>query len=130
MNRERFRDSAGILADYVWEVNHYTETGQNSAISIERTAVTTGVGYVRQQGQPAPKILSYGGSILTDNQNEFMQAYADACATRTIFYRGVDGVEHEVVITDYTATRKAVLRNPRSPNPWYWEYTIVMEVIS
>lgn len=130
MNRERFRDSAGILADYLWEVNHYTETGQSTAINVDRTAVTTGVGYVRQQGQPSPRTLSYGGNILSPSQAVAMQAYTDACATRTIFYRDVDGVEHEVVITSYTATRKAVAHNPRNPDPWYWEYAIVMEVIS
>ncbi len=128
--RERFRDSAGVLADYIWQVNHREEEAANLSRSIERTAVTTGTGYVRQQGQPSPKLLNFSGTILHQTQKAAFDAYFAACDTRTIFFRDVAGDEMEVVIVSLNITRHAVLRNPHNDEPWIWKYQIQMEVVT
>ncbi len=129
--RERFRDSGGVLADYIWQVNHREEEGNQDSLNVERTAVTTGVGFVRQQGQPSPRILNYSGTILHQTQYDAMRAYFEACRTRTIFFRDVAGDEMEVLIVSLNITRRAVLRNPYDiESPWIWKYQIQMEVIS
>lgn len=129
--RERFRDSAGVLADYIWQVNHREEEASQDSLNMERTAVTTGVGFVRQQGAPSPRVLNFSGTILHQEQVTAFDAYYAACQTRTIFFRDVSGVEMEVIIIGMNVTRKAVLRNPHEPEqPWIWKYQIQMEVIA
>lgn len=128
--RERFRDSAGILPDYIWQVNHREEEANQDSLNMERTAVTTGTGYVRQQGQPSPHVLNFSGTILHQTQKDAFDSYYAACQTRTIFFRDVSGVEMEVVIVSMNITRRAVLRNPHNDEPWIWKYQIQMEVIS
>lgn len=129
--RERFRDSAGVLADYEFEINHAEEDAEERSINVERTAPTSGMGFVRQQGEPSPRVLRYQGSILTTAQYEAMGAYVAACKTRTIFFRDVDGTEYEVLVTNFAPQRKRVAWNSREPNLlWKWDYRLEMEVIS
>ena len=45
--------------------------------------MTTGTGFVRQQGPPSPQVFKYTGTILTQAQFDAMKDYFDACATRT-----------------------------------------------
>jgi len=131
MTRERFRDSAAILADYTFEINHSDEDSQQNTLNMQRSAVTTGVGFVRQQGEPGPRILSYSGTILTTSQYDAMMSYAEACATRTIFFRDVEGTEYEVLITSFTPKRERVAVNPRQSDIlWKWSYQLQMEIIS
>lgn len=129
--KERFRDSAGVLPDYEWEINHSDEDSQQTIINLERTAPTTGVGFVRQQGQMSPRTLNFSGSILTQSQFDWMTLYALACSTRTIFFRDVSGVEYEVLITNFSPKRQRVAWNSREPGLlWKWSYQISMEIIS
>lgn len=133
MARPRFRDSATVnpLATYEWEVGHNEESSGLMTYNLERTAVTTGVGYVRQQGAPTPKTLDFSGSILTQAQYDAMVNYYKACETRTIFYRDVDNTEYEVLITSFNPTRIRVAFNSRSPGLlWKWKYQITMEILS
>lgn len=128
--REQFRDGAGVLATYQLLVNHAEEQPRDQSRNITRGAVTTGPKFVIQQGEGSPKVLSYAGTILTRAQLEAMQAYYDACDTRTVFFRDVDGTEYEVLITRFAPQRQRTLRNPREPSLlWYWTYTLEMEVI-
>lgn len=135
ISRDRFRDGAAILATYVFEIGHTTEEPRQQRMNVERTAVTSGVGFVRQQGDPSPEVLTLAGKILTQTQLDAMQSYADACRgtgtpSRTVFFRHVDGTEYEVLITNFAPQPKGVARNPRDITlPWIWEYQLEMEVI-
>lgn len=128
--RERFRDGAGALATYSFSVNHNEEEPDEQTRNVNRQAVTTGPRFVLQQGEPSPHVLRYSGSILTLEQLGAMQAYYDACATRTVFFRDVSGVEYEVLILRFAPQRKPVLYNAREPTMrWIWTYQLDMEVI-
>lgn len=130
--RERFRDAApGGVGTYEWTVGHYEEQGRDRRHNIERSAPTSNVGFVRQQGEASPTLLRFEGTILTVEQYDKFNAFFDACRTRTIFYRDYTGVEVEVLITHFDPRRVAVVQNPRDPSIMhYWRYTIEMEVIS
>lgn len=128
--REQFRDGAGALPTYSFTVNHRDEEPQEQTRNVSREAVTTGPRFVLQQGEPSPRVLRYTGSILTMEQLTAMQAYYDACATRTVFFRDVSGIEYEVLITRFAPQRKPVLYNTREPTlRWFWAYSLDMEII-
>jgi hypothetical protein len=128
--REQFRDGAGALATYPFTVNHRDEEPTEQTRNISRQAVTTGPKFVLQQGEPSPRVLRYTGAILTSEQLNAMQAYYDACATRTVFFRDVSGVEYEVLIIRFAPQRKPVLYNTRDPTlRWYWTYSLDMEIV-
>jgi hypothetical protein len=129
--RERFRDPAAILPDYIFEVNHSDEEAVEQRRNLERTSPTSGVGFVRQQGADSPKTLRYTGTILTQTQYDAMQSYYDACRTRTIKFRDFTDDEMDVLITAFSPLRKRTIKNPRdnSISLHYWEYTIELEVI-
>lgn len=130
--RDRFRDPSAALATYDWEINHFQEDGADKRRTIERTAVTSGVGFVRQQGEDSPEVLRYKGTILSQTQYDKMVAYYEACRTRTIFFRDFTGDEKEVIITAFNPLRKWVANNPRggTTNPGHiWTYDIEMEVV-
>lgn len=129
--RPRFRDGASILADYVFEIGHHEEDPDGRARTVTRTAPTSGVGFVRQQGADSPRVLSLKGSILTQDQYDKMSDYYDACRIRTVFYRDYTDVESAVLITRFESQRIPVARNPRDPSIMHkWTYTLVMEVIN
>jgi hypothetical protein len=132
--REQFRDGAGLLAPYIFEVNHSEEDETEQTRNMSRQALTTvttgGPKFVLQQGESTPRVLRYKGTILTLTQFDAMQAYFQACDTRTIFFRDVSGVEYEVIVTRFSPLRKRTLRNPREPTLlWFWSYTLEMEII-
>jgi hypothetical protein len=132
--REQFRDPAGLMGaipnPYPFEVNHTEEEAVDQTRNLTRQAVTTGPKFVLQQGESMPRTMRYTGTILTPEQLAAMQAYYDACETRTIFFRDVSGAEYEVLITRFAPQRRRTLRNPRAPSLlWFWTYTLEMEVI-
>ena len=128
---ERLRDGASILATYEFDVNHHEEEDSGQSRNITRTAPTSGVGFVRQQGISAPFTKKYVGTILRQSQYDAIQAYYEACANRTVFFRDYTGEESEVVIITFSTTRVAVLRNPREPSLMHiWKYRLEMEVIA
>lgn len=129
--RARFRDPAAVLADYTWEVMWNEEEGSGRARNVERTAVTSGVGFVRQQGEDSPELFRFSGTILKQNQYDKMLAYYEASRLRTIKFLDFTNVEHEVLITKFDTRRRRTLKNPRdsSINLHFWEYTIEMEKV-
>jgi hypothetical protein len=137
MARDAFRDPAGIVnggAWWEWPIGHEAEDPEINTLSLERTAVTTGVGYVRQQGTPSPKQRGYKGWIVQPTQLNTMTAFYNACAgvggpSRTILYRDLDGSEHEVLITDWEPNRE--MGNAGGTFLGYvWKYTLKMEMIT
>lgn len=129
--RMKFKDPAAVLADYTWEVMHTEEESNERRRNVERTAPTSGVGFVRQQGQASPRVLRYTGVILTAAQKTAFDAYYDACETRTIRLLDFDNTEYEVLITSFDPKRERTLRNPRDSSIplHFWRYTIELEVI-
>lgn len=129
--REQLRDPLGLLATYVFEINHSTEDANDRRREVQRSANTAGTGFVRQQGATSPDVKKWSGTILTQAQLDAMNAYFAACSTRTVFFRDYTGVEWEIVITGFSTTRVPTLRNPRDPTLLhYWHYTIEFEVIA
>ena len=136
MARDAFRDAAGTInggALWEWPVGHEEEDPMDKSLALTRSAVTSGVGYVRQQGTPTPTVVKLKGWIKTKSQLEIMEAFYNACAgigtpSRTVFYRDVEGVEHEVLITDFKPQRVRSLSN----RPWFfeWKHETVMEYIT
>lgn len=128
--RERFRDGAGVLATYTFQVNHSEEQTNDQGRTIERQAVTTGPRFVLQQGEATPRTFKFSGTIFLQAQLDAMQSYFDACSTRTVFFRDYTDVEFEVIVTRFDYQRKRTLRNPRdSTLQHYWIYNLEMEVI-
>jgi hypothetical protein len=142
MVREQLRDGAYVpagpggvpaqvgLATYVFHINHADEDALDQSHNLTREAVTTGPKFVLQQGEQTPQTLRFTGTILQQSQLNAMQAYFDACATRTVYFRDVSGVEFEVIITRFAPQRHRTILNPREPTLlWYWSYSLEMEVI-
>ena len=128
--RERFRDGASSLADYEFDINHHEEDGTGQTRNITRTAPTSGVGFVRQQGDRSPPTFKFLGTIMKQSQFDAMQAYFEACDNRTVFFRDYLGDEYEVIITVFDTTRQAVLRNSRDPSIRHiWKYRLEMEIV-
>lgn len=131
MAQEQFRDGASLLATYTFAINHSDEQEGGPTRHVERTALTDGVGFVRQQGASTPRVFKFSGSILTTAQLNAMQSYYEACENRTVFFRDADGTEYEVLITAFSPIRKRTVRNSRDPSLlWYWTYNLEMEIIS
>lgn len=129
--RARFRDPAAILSDYVWQVMWDEEEGEELTRNLERTAVTGGVGVVRQQGEPTPGLFRFSGTILHKAQYDAFKAYFAACETRTVFFRDFDDTEYEVFITKFNPKRRRTLKNPRDASIalHFWEFEIEMEKV-
>jgi len=129
--RAKFHDAASLLADYTWQIMWDEEEGSDFTRNIERTAVTSSVGFVRQQGEDSPQLFRFSGKFLHANQYTQMKAYFDACRTRTIFFTDFDGDTHEVLITKFNPKRRRTIHNPRdsSINLHFYEYQIEMEKV-
>lgn len=129
--RVRFQDPAAVLADYIWQVNYSDEEANERRRNIERTSPTSGVGFVRQQGEDSPETFRFAGTILHQAQFVAMNNYYDACRTRTIKFRDFTDVTYDVLITSFSTKRRRTAKNPRDPSIplHFWEYTIEMEVL-
>lgn len=127
-----FLDPSGVLADYAWQINHDQETSTEVTIPVQHTASTNGLGLVRQQGDPAPMVLQYSGTILQESQHIAFLTWVEACRTRTIYFRDFTGDEAEVIIRRYNAPRTRVALNPRGgarARTHIWHYEIELEVV-
>lgn len=130
--RARFRDAAAILGEYEWQIMWDEEEGEELTRNLERTAVTSGVGFVRQQGADSPQLFRFSGKILEQNQYDKMKAYYEASRLRTVFFRDFTGTEYEVLITKFNPKRRRTLHNPRDTSIplHFWEYEIEMERVA
>lgn len=130
--RDRFIDPTGVLATYDWQVNHSDEEDSEFRRNLERTSTTSGVGFVRQQGEDSPILIRWTGTALHKNQMATMIDYYNACKTRTIHLRDFEGYKYEVIVTDLNYKRVRTLRNPRDPSIplHYYTYSINFEVIN
>lgn len=128
----RFYD-ASDSTEYLWPLNHSEEEAIGEERPITETAVTSGIGVVRQQGAEAPLKILLRGTVLDPAQHAAFIAWRRRCRTHTIQFRDFAGDVFEVLITSYKPQRQAVLRNPRggSTAPLHiWKYTMELDVIS
>jgi hypothetical protein len=135
MARDKFRDGMeGGLGEYEWDVGHETEDPQAKTGNLERTALTTGEGFVRQQGAPTPTVFKLGGWIVEKAQKEKMEAFYNACQgigtpARTIFWTDIENGEHEVLITEFSPQR-VIGRAGATGLGYVWKYSITLEIIA
>jgi hypothetical protein len=131
--RNRFIDPAGVKDDYDWLVNHTEEEDAGKTRTITRTAPTSNVGLVKQQGEEGPSILRFSGTILDRSQFRAFWEWYMLCNTQTIHFRDFDEQVYEVQITSFVPKRVRKLLSPQRdaslPNH-YWTYTMEMEVYS
>lgn len=138
--RDEFIDMlGGGLGSYVWQVNHESEEEMGAELNVQRTAPVSGVGFVRQEGEPSPLLLRWKGTILHRNQHQKMWAFFDACRgfngpKRTIRVTDFSGAQFEVFITAFNPIRVRAQKNPKGANDierqYYWTYDITMEVVT
>ncbi len=135
MAREALEDRMeGGLGFYELPVGHETEDPVGHTENYERTAVTSGVGFVRQQGAPAPTVYKVKGWAPKD-QIEELEAFYNASAgigtpARTLFWRDISGTVFEVIITAFDPERKVGRWIGRGEQTNYvFQYTLTLEVV-
>lgn len=132
MARATFTDPAGVVnggAAYEWPIGFDEEDAEKNSQNLEETALTTGEGFVRQQGAPSPKVKSLKGWIIEPAQKAMMEDFYEATFTHTITFTDLDGTSHQVIITDWEPQRKIGSAGGTGLG-YVWRYTLVMEVIS
>lgn len=130
--RAQFQDPApGGLGVYTWTVMWTEEEGRDQRRALERTAITSGVGFVRQQGEDTPMTFKFTGTILNASQKAAFDSYYEVSRARTIFFLDFENVRHEVMFTAWNPQRKRTLHNPRDASIplHYWTYSLELEVI-
>jgi hypothetical protein len=118
---------------YDFEINPDGMEPLEQQRNVERTAPTSGVGFVRQQGSDSPAILTYTGKILSQDQRDQMQVYYNLSAGQTIHFRDWTGNVFQVLVTTFNPKRERTAKNPRGGTEaatHYWSYTLSLEVIS
>lgn len=132
MARAAFTDGGGIVnggAIYEWPIGFEDEDPQKNDQNLDRTALTSGEGFVRQQGAASPTVMSLKGWIRDPVQLAKMKEFYTASKLRTILFRDIDGTGHQVIITSFEPQRQRG-RSGGTGLGYVWKYTIVMEVIS
>lgn len=133
MPKDAFIDPIKELADYTWEWGHETEDPQTETLNLERSALTTGEGFVRQQGAPSPRTVKLRGTCRTPAQKVAMEAFYNACAgkqgpPRTVIWQDFEaGSLHEVLITEWSPVREPGKLNGYN---FVYKYTITMELLT
>jgi hypothetical protein len=130
--RVRLTDLApGGLGDYSWPANYSEEGEFGRRRNYERTASTSGVGVVRQQGDDGPVVISVTGTILEKDQHSFFCAFMKIGKLRTLIFTDFEGHQYEVLMTAYLPTRQRAARNPRDPSILlhYYKYQMEMEAV-
>lgn len=130
---------AGGLGTYDWALNHDAEEGFGATQQLERTAPTSGVGFVRQIGDPSPLTRTLRGSILARAQLQKFWAYYNVTAgksgtRRTIRFRDPLGGIFEVLVTSFVPVMERVAMNRRGTTAdeklVKWTYTLTLEVVN
>lgn len=133
MARNTFSDPLGVTPNYVWPLNHHTETAAGRKRDVTATQNVAGTQLVTQQGDKQPFTLTYAGSILVRSQLVAMWQWEALCEHQTIYFTDFAGDSYEVLITDFEPIRVAARNRRGEPegNPlWYWTYTLTMTVIA
>jgi hypothetical protein len=140
--RNQFIDlwgGAGAQGTYNWPINHAEEDARSRQITVERTATTDGIGFVRQLGAVSPYTLRWKGTILDKSQHDKMMAYFDESnglgsgPRRTVHLVDQLGIRYEGWFTMFNPIRVRTSSNPRGTTPEermvYWTYDMEFEVV-
>lgn len=120
---------------YTWPRNHDVEGAEQAGLTrpVERTATTSGVGVVRQQGPAEPMQLVRTGVILTPAHHDHMVAWTKLGQDQTIYYEDAAGDSYEVLVTGFKSAPFSVGRNNLGGTiaPQHaWRYTLEMDVVA
>lgn len=130
--RCRFTNPA-TSAFYDFDVNPEGEEPLEQQLNIERTAPTSGVGVIRQQGIPSPPVLTLNGKILRPSQRTALQGWYELSRTQTVHFRDFTGNVYEVLITAFSPQRQRAAKNPRGGTDaptHYWTYQMSMDIVT
>lgn len=119
-------------AFYDFQVNPSEEQEFGKSRSIEHSAPTSGLGLVRQQGDPSPLVLKASGTILHEAQLTALAGWFQLSEDQTIYLRDHALDSYEGLLTVFRPMRKRTLRNPRdfaNAPLWYWSYNLEFEVV-
>lgn len=121
----------GGLGFYQWPLNYDEEGEFGRRRNYDRSASTSGVGVVRQQGDDGPIVITISGVILQADQHTYFCAFMKTGKLRTLIFTDFEGFQYEVLMTAYLPTRVRVGRNPRDPSiPYhYYKYSMEMEAV-
>lgn len=121
----------GGLGLYPWPINYQEEGEFGRRRNYDRSASTSGVGVVRQQGDDGPLIINVTGVILKADQHAYFAAFMKVGKLRTLIFTDFEGHQYEVLMTAYLPTRVRTSRNPQDPNILYhyYKYSMEMEVV-
>lgn len=127
----QFIDPTGIQPPYTWAINHDTMDPGGRRRTTAQTAVTSGIGIVRQQGSETPLGMTLKGTILTEIQRLQFVGWWTLCRTQTIYFYEFSGEQYEVIITDYNDVKVRVAYNKNDATiPYHvYTYTLVMDII-
>lgn len=134
--RDTLKDNmGGGLGTYPLPIGHETEDPVVRQSGLERSALTTGEGFVRQQGAPQPTIIKFAGWANVEAQVTKMTEFYNACQgigtpARTVWLQQVGPVENwiEVLITEFTEQR-VVGRAGGTGLGYVWKWNMTFEVI-
>lgn len=132
INRNIFKDPAGVQPDFAWPFNHSEESEGGKTRNIAYGANTANTGFVRQQSDDRPIGFGFSGAILERSHLEQMIAWYALCDSQTIYFEDFAGDEYEVIISSFKPTRLRTIRNPRdlaNAPYWYWRYEITLDVV-
>lgn len=130
----------GAQGTYEWPINHAEEEPSARTLNIERSSPTSGVGFVRQVGDPSPIVRQLKGTILQRTQRQKFDTFFEICAglgpgpQRTIHFMDQLAGRFEVLITSWLPTAHRAAVNPRGATAderlIYWTYDLTMEVLN
>lgn len=132
MSRDRFIDPA-TGSSYAWPRNHLVEEQGTRARKVTSLWPTAAgwqqVHPVRVGGADSPLVKRLSGTLADEHQHEAFLRFFRLCDSQTVHYQSCHGGRFEVLITDYTPTRRRVVRARGGAN-LIRTYTIDMEVVT
>lgn len=130
----------GGIGDYLWPINHSSEDESGATLALTRTAPVSGIGFVRQVGDPSPLVRRLKGTILERSQYQKFWDYFFLCMglgpgpQRSVHFIDQLGSRFEVLITGYNPVYTRTSSNPRGATPderlVYWNYDLSLEVLN
>lgn len=130
MARNRFTNPANG-SFYDWPRNHSNEEAMGKVRNITRTAPTSNVGLVKQQGEDGPLTIKLSGFIVHRSQLQAFWTWFELCRYQTIHFRDFDNQQYEVQIISFQPkrVRKHSTLSPDAGMPYnYFTYDMEMEI--
>lgn len=143
MSRVKFIDvytGPESIGEYQWQINHSEEEPTGATLNVDHTAPTSGVGFVRQIGDPEPYTRHVKGTILDRPQFQKFWTYFAICVglgpgpQRTIHWVDQLNARFEILFTSFVPQYHRAARNPHGTTDdeklSYWTYDATFEVLN